>query len=91
MLKKTISALFVAFIMIIGASAEGTIFPAQRTDVDGVTRYGYLDEEGRTVLAFSYRQAGEFAECGLAAVEDDKNQTAVIDRAGYVVVDYTDA
>lgn len=91
MLKKTISALFVAFLMIIGASAEGTIFPAQRTDVDGVTRYGYLDEEGRTVLAFSYRQAGEFAECGLAAVEDDKNQTAVIDRAGYVVVDYTDA
>ena len=91
MLKKTISALFVAFIMIIGASAEGAIFPAQRTDVDGVTRYGYLDEEGRTVLSFSYRQAGEFAECGLAAVEDDKNQTAVIDRAGYVVVDYTDA
>ena len=91
MLKKTISALFVAFLMIIGASAEGAIFPAQRTDVDGVTRYGYLDEEGRTVLSFSYRQAGEFAECGLAAVEDDKNQTAVIDRAGYVVVDYTDA
>lgn len=91
MLKKTISALFVAFLMIIGASAEGGIFPAQRTDVDGVTRYGYLDEEGRTVLSFSYRQAGEFAECGLAAVEDDKNQTAVIDRAGYVVVNYTDA
>ena len=91
MLKKTISALFVAFIMIIGASAEGAILPAQRTDVDGVTRYGYLDEEGRTVLSFSYRQAGEFAECGLAAVEDEKNQTALIDRAGYVVVDYTDA
>lgn len=91
MLKKTISALFAAFIMIIGASAAGTIFPAQRTDVDGVTRYGYLDEEGRTVLSFSYAQAGEFAACGLAAVEDDKWRTAVIDREGHLVVDYTDA
>lgn len=91
MFKKTISALFAAFIMIIGASAAGSIFPAQRTDVDGVTRYGYLDEEGRTVLSFSYAQAGEFAPCGLAAVEDDKWQTAVIDREGQVVVDYTDA
>ena len=54
MLKKTISALFVAFLMIIGASAAGAIFPAQRTDVDGVTRYGYLDEEGRTALPFAY-------------------------------------
>ena len=60
MLKKTISALFAAFLMIIGASAAGTIFPAQRTDIDGVTRYGYLDEEGRTMLSFSYTQAGEF-------------------------------
>lgn len=91
MLKKTISALFAVCIMIIGASAAGTIFPAQRTDIDGVTRYGYLDEEGRTVLPFSYTQAGEFAECGLAAVEDDKWQTAVIDREGRLVVDYTDA
>lgn len=91
MLKKTISALFVAFLMIIGASAAGSIFPAQRTDIDGVTRYGYLDEEGRTVLSFSYAQAGEFAACGLAAVEDDKWRTAVIDREGRVVVEYTDA
>ena len=63
MLKKTISALFAAFLMIIGASAAGTIFPAQRTDIDGVTRYGYLDEEGRTMLSFSYTQAGEFDAC----------------------------
>lgn len=91
MLKKTISALFVAFIMIIGASAAGSIFPVQRTDIDGVTRYGYLDEEGRTALPFAYTQAGEFAKCGLAAVEDDKWQTAVIDREGNLIVDYTDA
>lgn len=91
MLKKTISALFVAFIMIIGASAADAIFPAQRTDIDGVTRYGYLDEQGRTALPFAYAQAGEFAQCGLAAVENDKWQTAVIDREGNLIVDYTDA
>lgn len=91
MLKKTISALFVAFIMIIGASAADAIFPAQRTDIDGVTRYGYLDEQGRTALPFAYAQAGEFAQCGLAAVENDKWQTAVIDREGNLIVDYADA
>ena len=53
MLKKTISALFVACIMVIGAAAAGTIFPVTRTDIDGVSRSGYLDEEGRTVLAFA--------------------------------------
>lgn len=91
MLKKTISAVFVAFIMIIGAAAAGTIFPVQSTDVDGITRYGYLDEAGRTVLPFAYATAGEFADCGLAAVENEKWQTAVIDREGHVVVAYADA
>lgn len=91
MLKKTISAVFVAFIMIIGAAAAGTIFPVQSTDIDGITRYGYLDEAGRTVLPFAYATAGEFADCGLAAVENEKWQTAVIDREGHVVVAYADA
>ena len=89
MLKKTISALFVACIMVIGAAAAGTIVPVTRTDIDGVSRSGYLDEEGRTVLSFAYAQAGEFADCGLAAVEDEKWQTAVIDREGRLVIPYT--
>ena len=46
MLKKTISALFVACIMVIGAAAAGTIFPVTRTDIDGVSRSGYLDARG---------------------------------------------
>lgn len=91
MFKKTISALFAACIMIIGAAAAGSVYPVQRTDIDGVTRYGYLDEDGQTALPFSYIQAGEFAACGLAAVENDQWQTAVIDRTGHIVVDYTEA
>lgn len=91
MLKKTIAALFAACLMLTGAAAAGTIFPAQRTGVDGVTRYGYLDETGRAVLPYAYTQADEFASCGLAAVENDKWQTAVIDREGHLVVPYLDA
>ncbi|MDO4271295.1 MAG: S-layer homology domain-containing protein [Eubacteriales bacterium] len=91
MLKKMISALFVALTVIVGASAAQSIFPVSRTDADGVTRSGYLDEEGITVLPFAYAKAGEFADCGLAAVEDNKWQTAVIDRQGNLVVPYTEA
>lgn len=92
MMKKLFSALFVAVMMLTAAAAaDTTIFPVQRTGIDGVTRYGYLDEAGRTVLPFSYIHAGEFAPCGLAAVEDEKWQTAVIDRTGHLVVPYTPA
>ena len=55
--------------LLVSAAAAGTIFPAEYTDIDGVTRAGYLDEEGMTVLPFAYAQAGDFADCGLAAVE----------------------
>lgn len=89
MLKKTIAAVFAVCIMLVGAAAAGSIFPVQKTDIDGVTRYGYLDESGMTVLPFVYARADEFAPCGLAAVEDDQWQTAVIDRTGHLVVDYT--
>ena len=82
MFKKTLSALAVACVMLVSAAAAGTIFPAEYTDIDGVTRAGYLDEDGMTVLPFAYAQAGDFADCGLAAVENEQWQTAVIDRTG---------
>lgn len=91
MLKKTICAIAVALSVYVCAAAASPIFPVERTDIDGVTRAGYLDETGQTVLPFAYAQAGEFAECGLAAVEDDKWQTAVIDREGNLVIPYTES
>lgn len=45
MFKKTLSALAVACVMLVSAAAAGTIFPAEYTDIDGVTRAGYLDED----------------------------------------------
>lgn len=91
MFKKTLSALAVACVMLVSAAAAGTIFPAEYTDIDGVTRAGYLDEDGMTVLPFAYAQAGDFADCGLAAVENEQWQTAVIDRTGKLVIAYTDS
>ena len=91
MMKKLLCTVFAVFAVMTAAGAVGNIFPASRTDIDGVTRSGYLDEEGRTVLPFAYANAGEFAPCGLAAVEDEKWQTAVIDREGKLIVDYTES
>ena len=91
MFKKTLSALAVACVMLVSAAAAGTIFPAEYTDIDGVTRAGYLGEDGMTVLPFAYAQAGDFADCGLAAVENEQWQTAVIDRTGKIVIAYTDS
>lgn len=92
MLKKTICALAVALAAFVCAGAASSpIFPVERTGIDGETRFGYLDETGMTVLPYAYTQAGEFADCGLAAVENEKWQTAVIDRSGHLVVPYTDS
>ena len=91
MMKKLLCTVFAVFTVMTAAGAVGNIFPASRTDIDGVTRSGYLDEEGRAVLPFAYASAGEFAPCGLAAVEDEKWQTAVIDREGKLIVDYTES
>ena len=92
MLKKLICALTVALsVFVCAAAASSPIFPVEQTGIDGETRYGYLDDSGMTILPFSYTQAGEFADCGLAAVENSKWQTAVIDRTGHVVIPYTDS
>ena len=43
MFKKTLSALAVACVMLVSAAAGGAIFPAECTDIGGVTREGYVD------------------------------------------------
>ncbi len=91
MFKKSISALIMALALTGSAYAAETAFPAEKTGIDGVKRSGYLGEDGSTVLPFDYAVAGDFAECGLAAVENGKWQTAVINRAGETVIDYVDS
>jgi len=91
MFKKSISAIFMACAMFTCAVAADSIFPVERTGVDGVTKAGYMGEDGTTAVGFFYARAGDFAECGLAAVENDLWQTAVINRSGQLIVPYTDS
>ncbi len=91
MFKKSISAIFMACAMLTGAAATDSIFPVELTGVDGITKAGYMNEDGTATVGFSYTQAGDFAACGLAAVENDLWQTAVIDRSGQVIVPYTES
>ena len=69
MLKKVICAITVALsVFVCAGAASSPIFPVEKTDVDGVTRFGYLDDSGMTVLPFAYTQAGRIrrlrAGCG---------------------------
>lgn len=91
MFKKTISAILMVCGMIIGAGAAETAFPVEYTGIDGETKTGYMYENGNMAVDFSYSSGGCFAECGLAAVENDKWQTAVVNRSGEFVVPYTDS
>ncbi|MFQ9128081.1 MAG: hypothetical protein ACLR4Z_16330 [Butyricicoccaceae bacterium] len=56
MMKKLLCTVFAVFAVMTAAGAVGNIFPASRTDIDGVTRSGYLDEEGAYRAALRLRQ-----------------------------------
>lgn len=73
------------------ANAQQSIFPAQQTSQSGVTSYGYLNENGEIALPFTYETAGDFSDSGLAAVENAKHETGVIDYVGNLIISYTDA
>ncbi len=91
MFKKSISAIFMAYAMFTAAAAADSIFPVALTGVDGITKAGYMSEDGTAAVGFIYTQAGDFADCGLAAVENDRWQTAVINRSGQLIVPYTES
>lgn len=91
MLKKIIFSFSLAFALYTSAGAVQSMFPARLTDVNGQTHAGYLDEDGKTVLPFIYQNASDFAACGLAAVQNNKQQTAVINEAGKFIVPYVES
>ena len=76
MMKKLLCTVFAVFAVMTAAGAVGNIFPASRTDIDGVTRSGYLDEEGRTVLPFAYASAGEFAPLRRSRTKNGRPQSS---------------
>lgn len=89
--KYVVAAAMVLFCIVTGANAQQGIFPAQQTAQNGVTSYGYLSESGEIILPFSFESASDFSESGLAAVENTKHETGVIDLDGSLVVGYREA
>lgn len=87
MKKYLLSAIFV-LMLVFGSASAASLFPVDRTSVDGVTAWGYMDDTGRQVLPFDYASASAFNEQGLAVVGDRKGQVAVIDQTGALVIPY---
>lgn len=89
-MKKLFAVLLLCILLPITAKAQ-EIFPVEQTGMDGITRYGYMDENGQEVLPFVYAQAGEFSEKGLAVVENEEWETAVINQQGEWVIPYRES
>lgn len=52
----------------------------------GEEKYGYINENGETVIEPKYNHALEFS-CGLAPVVNENNENVYIDKEGNVVID----
>lgn len=91
MMKKIFLSLLFLGVFITSSFAAGSIFPVSRMNMNGNVEYGYFDEQGNTVLPFSYYSASDFSDNGFAAVEDYNWKTAVINREGKIIVPYTDS
>lgn len=82
------SLMMLAVLLIPAAAAEVTAFPVPATDESGVTRWGYMNDNGKEITEFIYTSAAEFDETGLAAVTNAEGQLALIDQSGDAVTDW---
>ena len=64
-------------------------YPVWSTAADGTVTYGYLQDDGKTVISLQYESAGEFGACGLAAVGLD-SKTALLNARGELLTDWVE-
>ena len=62
------------------AAFSGTLFAVPQTGMDGVERWGYMNESGKLVVEYSYAAADPFDESGVAAVYNDQGKAALISQ-----------
>lgn len=74
-----------------GAAFSGTLFAVPETGMDGVERWGYMNESGKLVIESSYAAADPFDESGVAAVYNDKGEAALISQTGKVLTGWQPA
>ncbi|WP_281888410.1 WG repeat-containing protein [Paenibacillus sp. YYML68] len=70
----------------IGSFSEDRAVAYQSTS-DGVSKYGYLDRQGREVIPLQYVEAGDFNE-GRAVAKRKEKEYVLLDRGGRVLSTY---
>ncbi len=70
------------------AAAAAAAFPVPATDASGVTRWGYMGDDGSKVTDFIYASAEEFGENGLAVVTNTDGRMALICEDGALATDW---
>lgn len=91
MKQKLLLAVLLAAMMAVCAGAVNTVFPVPATDESGVTRWGYLNENGKQITPSEYTSASEFDETGLAAVTDPEGRAALLNSRGESVTGWLEA
>lgn len=70
----------------IGSFHEGLACVGKEVEGSFLLRYGYIDTEGKEVIAFKYEWANNFSD-GLAAVTEDGEKYGYIDHQGNWVIE----
>lgn len=64
------------------APPAGTLFAVPQTGMDGIERWGYMNESGKIVISCDYSAAEPFDVSGVAAVYNHSGEAALIDASG---------
>ncbi len=83
---KKIFCMVCALLMLGVSAAAADLFPMSVTQLDGETRWGYMDTSGTLQVGTFYAAAQVFEDCGLAVVQDVQGKTGLIGTDGKVVV-----
>lgn len=67
------------------AAPAGSLFAVPQTGIDGIERWGYMNESGKVVIECAYAAAEPFDASGVAAVYNSTGQAALIDETGKVL------
>lgn len=87
MKKYLLSAVFTLMLLLVPAAAVSA-FPVDYTAQNGVTTWGYMDEDGRQTVSFQFSSATPFNEYGFAVVGNQNGQVAVINASGEPVIPF---
>ena len=66
----------------LAAVPAGSLFAVPKTGMDGVERWGYMNENGKIVIDCTYSAVEPFDISGVAVVHNDSGEAALIDAQG---------